>query len=93
MGLAAAMVFEPRLLLIDEPAVVLSPSERQELYALIASFGHASTPAVLVASEDIGMVRRARRMMTIDEGVLRSTDKEGEVVAFPRERISGGRSG
>jgi lipoprotein-releasing system ATP-binding protein len=93
MGLAAAMVCEPRLLLIDEPAVVLSPSERQELYALITSFGCASTPAVLVASEDIGIVRRARRMMTIDDGVLRSTDKEGEVVAFPRGRISGGRSG
>jgi predicted ABC-type transport system involved in lysophospholipase L1 biosynthesis ATPase subunit len=93
VGLAAALVCEPRLLLVDEPAVVLSPSERQELYGLITSFGRASTPAVLVASEDIGIVRRARRMMTLGGGVLRSSDKEGEVVSFPRGRVSDGRSG
>lgn len=93
VGLAAALACEPRLLLVDEPAVVLSPSERQELYELITSLGRASTPAVLVASEDIGVVRRARRMMTIGNGVLRSSDKEGEVVSFPRGRASDGRSG
>lgn len=93
VGLAAALVYEPRLLLVDEPGVVLSPSERQELYGLITAFGRASTPAVVVASEDIGIVRRARRMMTIGDGVLRSTDKEGEVVSFPRGRVSDGRSG
>lgn len=93
MGLAAALVSEPRLLLVDEPAVVLSPIERQELYGLITSLGRASTLAVLVTSEDVGIVRRARRMMTIGDGVLRSSDKEGEVVAFPRGRVSDGRSG
>lgn len=93
VGLAAALVSEPRLLLVDEPAVVLSPSERQELYGLITSFGRASTPAVVVASEDVGIVRRARRMMTIGDGVLRSTDKEGEVVSFPRGHVSDGRLG
>ena len=93
VGLAAALVHEPRLLLVDEPAVVLSPSERQELYELIASLGRASMPAVLVASEDVGIVRRARRMMTLGGGVLRSSDKEGEVVSFPRGRVADGRSG
>ena len=93
VGLAAALVLESRLLLIDEPAVVLSTSERDELYGLITSFGRASTPAVLVASEDIRIVRRARRMMTLGGGVLRSSDKEGEVVSFPRGRVSDGSLG
>ncbi len=93
VGLAAALVCGPRLLLVDEPAMVLSPIERQELYELITSFGRASTPAVVVASEDLGIVRRARRKMTISSGVLRSTDKEGEVVSFPRRRVADGRSG
>jgi ABC-type ATPase involved in cell division len=91
--LAQALVSEPRLLLVDEPAILPSPSERQELYALLTSFGRSSTPAVLVASEDVGIVRRARRMMTIGGGTLHSMDKEGEVVSFPQGRISDGRSG
>jgi predicted ABC-type transport system involved in lysophospholipase L1 biosynthesis ATPase subunit len=93
VGLAAALVHEPRLLLIDEPAVVPSTSERDELYGLITSFGRASTPAVLVASEDMRIVRRARRMMTIGGGVLRSSDKEGEVVPLRQRRVSDGSLG
>lgn len=93
VNLAQALVSEPRLLLVDEPAVLPSPSERQEFYGLLTSLGRSSTPAVLVASEDIGIVRRARRMMTIGGGTLRSMDKEGEVVSFPHGRASDGRSG
>jgi ABC-type ATPase involved in cell division len=93
VSLAQALVREPRLLLVDEPAVLPSPSERHELYGLLTSLGRSSAPAVLVASEDVGIVRRARRMMTIGAGTLRSMDKEGEVVSFPRGRVSDGRSG
>lgn len=93
VGLAQALAGEPKLLLIDEPAVLPSPSEREELYKLITSLGHSSALAVLVASEDVALLRRARRMMTLGGGTLHSMDKEGEVVSFPRVRSSDGRSG
>ncbi len=94
VSLAQALTGEPKLLLIDEPAVVPSPIERHEIYALITSLGRSSTQAVVVASEDLEIVRRARRQMTMDgEGTLRSMDREGEVVSFPHGRSSGGRSG
>jgi predicted ABC-type transport system involved in lysophospholipase L1 biosynthesis ATPase subunit len=92
VGLARALIREPRLLLVDEPAALPSPSERHELYELLASLGRSRDLAVLIASEDLGIIRRARRKMTIGAGAVRSMDKKGEVVSFPLGRVSGGRS-
>jgi predicted ABC-type transport system involved in lysophospholipase L1 biosynthesis ATPase subunit len=83
VGLAQALVHKPRLLLFDEPPVPLSPSETMELYGLLASLGRDSSIAVVVASEDIAPIRRARRMMSIDGGRLRSMDQSGTVLRFP----------
>lgn len=92
VGLAQALAREPRLLLVDEPAVLPGPSERHELYDLLASLGASSSVAVLVASEDIAFIRRARRKMTVGAGSVHSMDKEGRVVSFPLGRVSDGRS-
>lgn len=91
--LAHALVREPRLLLFDEPALLPNPSERHELYALLRSLGRNTAQAVVVVSEEVGILRSARRIMTIGGGTLRSNDKEGEVVSFPHGRVSGERSG
>jgi predicted ABC-type transport system involved in lysophospholipase L1 biosynthesis ATPase subunit len=93
VGLAHALAREPRLLLVDEPAALPSPSDRQELYGLLGLLGRRSSVAVLVASEDLGIVRHARRKMTVGAGKVRSMDKKGEVVSFPLGRVSDGRSG
>lgn len=93
VSLAQALAREPRLLLVDEPAALPSPTERHELYDLLTSLGRSSGLAVLVASEDVGIVRRARRKMTIGSGALRSMDKEGEVVSFPVGRVADGQTG
>jgi putative ABC transport system ATP-binding protein len=85
VGLAQALVHEPRLLLFDEPPV-LSPSEAVELYKLLSSLGRDSNIAVVIACEDIAPIRRARRMMSIDEGRVRSMDRSGTVIAFPDQR-------
>ncbi len=93
VSLAQALAREPRLLLVDEPAALPSPTERHELYDLVVSLGKRSDLAVLMASEDVGIVGRARRKMTIGSGRVRSMDKEGEVVSFPIGRVADGRSG
>ncbi len=89
VALARAFVNKPRLLLVDEPAVLLSPSEAVELYELLCSLGEDSRMAIVVASEEVAPIRRAHRMMSIDQGQLRSMDQPGTVVQFPDQRGPG----
>jgi len=89
VALARAFVHKPRLLLIDEPAVLLSPSEGVELYDLLSSLGEDSRIAIVVASEEVAPIRRAHRVMSIDRGRLRSMDQPGTVVPFPDLRAPG----
>lgn len=83
VALAQTLVHEPRVLLVDEPAVPLKPTEVIELYELLRSLGHDSQLAIVIASEDIAPIRKARRMFSIDAGSLRSMDRPGTLVQFP----------
>jgi predicted ABC-type transport system involved in lysophospholipase L1 biosynthesis ATPase subunit len=88
VGLARALVRQPRLLLVDEPAVSPSPVACGELFALLRSLASARDLAVLIASEDLEALEGARRIMSISDGILRSMDSAGVVVAFPNRRIA-----
>ncbi|MHB8242927.1 MAG: ATP-binding cassette domain-containing protein, partial [Solirubrobacteraceae bacterium] len=87
VALAQILVHEPRVLLVDEPAVLLKPTEGVELYELLRSVGDSSGVAIVIASEDIAPIRKARRFMSLGAGKLRSADPRGTVVPFP-ERAS-----
>lgn len=83
MAIAVALVREPRLLLIDEPAVLPSPMESEELYALLRSLGEERAPAVAVASEDLAPLGGTRRKMVVSSGEVRSMDSRAVIVPFP----------
>ncbi len=87
VALAQILVHEPRVLLVDEPAILLKPTEGVELYELLRSVGDSSGVAIVIASEDIAPIRKARRFMSLGAGKLRSADPRGTVVPFP-ERAS-----
>ena len=90
--LARAVAREPRLLLVDEPAVLSGPSESRELYALLRSLAVESGITVVIASEDSRALDGAHRLMSLDGGNLRSTDSRRQVVPFPQRRRQGGSS-
>jgi ABC-type methionine transport system ATPase subunit len=92
VGLAMALVREPRLLLVDEPAVLPSPIESDELYALLRSLGAKRDLAVVVASEDLTPLTETRRRMILSSGSVRSMDEQGVVVQFPRPHSLGASS-
>jgi lipoprotein-releasing system ATP-binding protein len=87
VALAQILVHEPRVLLVDEPAILLKPSEGVELYELLRSLTGSGGIAVVIASEDIAPIRKARRLMSLGGGKLRSTDQRGTLLPFP-ERAS-----
>ena len=70
VGIARAVVAEPRLLVADEPTGTLDPPLSAEIMALFASLPERGT-SVLVASHDLGLVKRMRRrVLVLDHGRL-----------------------
>jgi len=81
--LARAIVRGPQLLLIDDPPSLPSPSEDTRLREAMTSLGEEAGCAVILAASDLGVIGRARRMMSIGSGELRAMDETGVVVPFP----------
>jgi ABC-type lipoprotein export system ATPase subunit len=83
MMLARALVREPRLLLVDEPASVPSLAERDALYGLLRDLTRESGATLVVASEEMAPLHGAEVVMSIGEGEMCSTDERGTIVHFP----------
>jgi predicted ABC-type transport system involved in lysophospholipase L1 biosynthesis ATPase subunit len=83
VSLARALVREPRLLLVDEPAMIPSPGERDAIRDLLRSVARQGGVALIVASEDPGLLRGARRVFSVGDGRLLSSDRLGQVLPFP----------
>jgi predicted ABC-type transport system involved in lysophospholipase L1 biosynthesis ATPase subunit len=77
--LARALVGEPRVLLVDEPAILPRPSEARELFALLHELPTQLGVALVIASEEVTAVRGSHRVMNLD-GQLHSTEPRRRVV-------------
>ncbi len=82
--LAMALMRSPRLLLVDEPGILSSPIEGQELYGLLRELGNDSLLALVVASADVDALRGVKRKFAIGGGRLRDHTEAGVVVPFSR---------
>lgn len=81
--LARAIVREPRLLLVDEPAVLPKPTQARSFYALLHSLPEKIGCSLLIASEEVTPLRGCRPMMTLSGGQLTSTATRRKVIDFP----------
>jgi predicted ABC-type transport system involved in lysophospholipase L1 biosynthesis ATPase subunit len=90
VAIARALVRDPLLLLVDEPGATPSPSERDEIYALLRSLAKEPALTLILASEDVAAIRVARRAMTLSDGELRSSDRTGRILRFPGQRVGSG---
>ncbi len=70
VGIARAIVSEPRLLVADEPTGNLDPTLSAEIMALFESLPERGT-SVLVASHDLALVKRMKkRVLVLNQGRL-----------------------
>jgi lipoprotein-releasing system ATP-binding protein len=88
--LARALAREPRLLVLDEPALMPNLGDRDRFYALLRAAARERDMALLVASEEIAALQGVSVLMSIADGELCSTEEEGTVVAMPTRRRRAG---
>jgi len=68
LATARALMFEAKLLVIDEPSLGLAPKVREELFAAIAKI-HVEGVAVLLVEQEVGQVfRMADRNYVLSQG-------------------------
>jgi branched-chain amino acid transport system ATP-binding protein len=68
LATARALMYEAKLLAIDEPSLGLAPRIREELFAAIAKI-HAEGVPVLLVEQEVGQVfRMARRSYVLSQG-------------------------
>ena len=77
VAIARALVNNPSMIIADEPTCNLDPQRSLEIMSLLERINELGT-TVLVVTHEMGLVRRfAKRVVTIENGLVTS-DKAGE---------------
>jgi branched-chain amino acid transport system ATP-binding protein len=85
LEIARALATRPRLLLLDEPAAGMNPTEKAELTRLIAEVRGRLRIAVLLVEHDMPLVMKAcERIVVIDHGVKIAEGLPAAVRADPK---------
>ncbi len=89
--LAKVLLREPRLLLVDEPALVPGLNERDEIGALVRALARQLGCTLIVASEELSALHGASVLISISGGELCSTEESradhgqpGVVIELPK---------
>ncbi|MFI6484196.1 ABC transporter ATP-binding protein [Nonomuraea sp. NPDC050663] len=86
VGLAAALLDDPALVILDEPTVGLDPEQRLRFRELIADIGEGRT--VLLSThqtEDVATV--CRRVIVLNQGRIRFDGEPSELAGMARGRV------
>ncbi len=84
--LARALAREPRLLVLDEPALLPNLGDRDRFFALLRSATREREITLLMASEEMAALQGVGVMTSICDGELLSTESRGTVVQLPGRR-------
>ena len=82
MALAACMLHEPQLLLLDEPTAGVDPRARRDFWDEIQKLA-ANGISVLVSTHYMDEAVRCHKLAYIDSGTLLAQGSADEVIAKP----------
>jgi branched-chain amino acid transport system ATP-binding protein len=81
LAMARSLMFDARLIAIDEPSLGLAPKIREELFAAIAKI-HAEGVPVLLVEQEVGQVfRMASRNYVLSQGRIIAEGTAASLVA------------
>ncbi|MFD9504398.1 ATP-binding cassette domain-containing protein [Streptomyces sp. NPDC060035] len=84
LGLASALLGDPHTLVLDEPAMGLSPRERSWMHGLLRAHATEGGTVLHTTSDPKEAARTADRVVTIDDGRLVA---DQDVADFSRTRL------
>jgi branched-chain amino acid transport system ATP-binding protein len=85
LEIVRALATRPRILLLDEPAAGMNPTEKEELKRLIARIRGEFGTAILLVEHDMKVVMGiCERLIVLDRGALLATGSPAEVRANPK---------
>jgi branched-chain amino acid transport system ATP-binding protein len=70
LAIGRALMAEPKLLILDEPSLGLSPKLVEELFAMIRSLNRDGTALLLVEQNVVQSLEVAERAYILDNGVF-----------------------
>jgi branched-chain amino acid transport system ATP-binding protein len=85
LEIVRALATKPKLLLLDEPAAGMNPTEKVELKRLIGQIRSDFGTAVLLVEHDMKVVMGiCERLIVLDQGRVLAEGLPGEIRADPR---------
>src|SRR3954468_14249236 len=81
LATARALMYEAKLLVIDEPSLGLAPRVREELFAAIGRIHAQGTPVLLVEQEVAQVFRMASRNYVLSQGRIVAQGTAAEMMA------------
>jgi branched-chain amino acid transport system ATP-binding protein len=88
LAIGRGLMGEPRLLILDEPSLGLSPLLVEELFGLIAQL-HAEGLAILLVEQNVGQsLEIAQRAYVMENGEIRFSGTGAELLATDRLRLA-----